>query len=312
MTAPPPASADRPARSLASGAWRPAPSGAGPVVRAAWVVVVLVGTAPAIVWDQLTGAVPSWLPVAQAGLLALALLAPAWWPVLRPLRRFTVIIAAMLALLTWVPRFGANRPVFGGSAFDVRMQAEQTGRLVVALAMIGVLFLLGYRRRDFFLTVGDLRAPIRPVRFLGFPGRDPWWKFGLIWSGGIAAALGVALYLSDPPGGGLATLVGLLPSVLIYAALNAFTEEMTYRAPMLAGLEPAVGSNQALWLAAVFFGIAHYFGTPGGLIGAALSVFMGWILGKAMIETRGLFWPWWIHFLSDTVIFTFVALSLVG
>ena len=42
-----------------------------------------------------------------------------------------------------------------------------------------------------------------------------------------------------------------------------------------------------------------------------LSVFMGWLLGKAMVETRGLFWAWWIHFLSDVVIFTFLAVTLL-
>jgi ABC-type antimicrobial peptide transport system permease subunit len=86
---------------------------------------------------------------------------------------------------------------------------------------------------------------------------------------------------------------------------------MTYRAPMLATLEPVVGGRNALWQSAVFFGVAHYFGIPGGLIGAALSIFMGWILSKAMLETRGLFWAWWIHFLSDVVIFTFVAVGLM-
>ena len=94
------------------------------------------------------------------------------------------------------------------------------------------------------------------------------------------------------------------------SALNAFSEEMTYRAPMLATLEPVVGGRHALWQAAVFFGVAHYFGIPGGLVGAVLSIFMGWMLSKAMLETRGLFWAWWIHFLSDVVIFSFIALGL--
>jgi membrane protease YdiL (CAAX protease family) len=62
----------------------------------------------------------------------------------------------------------------------------------------------------------------------------------------------------------------------------------------------------------MFFGIAHFFGTPGGLLGAALAVFMGWILGKAMVETRGLLWAWWIHFLGDVVVFVFLALELQG
>jgi hypothetical protein len=59
---------------------------------------------------------------------------------------------------------------------------------------------------------------------------------------------------------------------------------------------------------AVLFGTAHYFGM--GLAGAVLSVFMGWLLGKAMVETRGLFWAWWIHVLADIVIFTFLAATL--
>jgi membrane protease YdiL (CAAX protease family) len=284
-------------------------------VGAAWAVTLLVGAAPAIVADLLTGGVPSWLLPVQLALLLVLLVAGVRWPALRPLGRFAVAMSAMLILLFVVPRWDLGRPalqhLLGGGAFDARMQAEQTGKLLVAAAMVAVLLLLGLRRRDFYLAVGDLGAPIRPVRWLGFPRPDPWWRFGLVWSVGIAAGLAVALTLADPPSTGIGAVAGMMPSILIYAAVNALTEELTYRAPMLATLEPAVGGSQALWLSATFFGIAHYFGTPGGLTGAALSVFMGWILGKAMIETRGLFWAWWIHFLSDAVIFTFLGLALV-
>jgi len=31
-----------------------------------------------------------------------------------------------------------------------------------------------------------------------------------------------------------------------------------------------------------------------------------------MVETRGLFWAWWIHFLSDVAIFFFIAVTLIG
>jgi membrane protease YdiL (CAAX protease family) len=106
-------------------------------------------------------------------------------------------------------------------------------------------------------------------------------------------------------------VVPILPSILFYAALNAFNEEMTYRSPVLATLEPVGGSKQALWTAAYFFGIAHYFGTPGGLLGGILSIFMGWILGRGMVETRGLLWAWWIHFLADIAIFVFLAADLL-
>jgi hypothetical protein len=283
----------------------------------AWGVTLLISALPDILWDLLGGGASPWLPWAKLGLLvALTLAATAWRP-LRPLRNFFILMAAFFGLAELRPRIDFNLPflqaLFGNSVFDTRMQAEQTGKLAVALAMIVVLLVLGYKRRDFFLARGDLRAPIEPVRWLGFPKPDPWPSFALQWGFYIAAALAVVQYLGLRPSGEvLARVLPILPSILFYAALNAFNEEITYRAPMLAALEPVGGSRQALWMAATFFGVAHYFGTPGGILGGLLSIFMGWILGKGMLETRGLFWTWWIHFLSDVAIFTFLAAGLVG
>ena len=294
---------------------RPTPAGSRAVTGLAWIVLLLVSAAPAIVWTELTGVVPGWLFRAQIGVLIVVLLAGLAWPVARALRRFAVVMLALLLMLEALPHLDLTwqplQSLFGGTAFDDRMQAEQTGKLLITLAMIVVLLLLGYRRRDFFLALGSSRAPIRPVRWLGFPRPDPFWRFGIQWGFYIAAALAVALFLSSRSGAGwVQAVLPMLPAIVFYAALNAFHEEMTYRAPMLATLEPVEGSTPALGQAATFFGIAHYVGTPGGLLGAGLAVFMGWILGKAMVETRGLFWAWWIHFLSDVAIFTFIAADL--
>ena len=206
----------------------------------------------------------------------------------------------------------ALQNLFGANVFDLRMQAEQTGKLVITLAMLGLLLLLGYKRRNFFLAKGDLRALIQPVKILGFPKSEPWPKFGLIWAFGIASALGVVLFLGTRPSESqFLQLLPILPSIIFYAALNAFNEELFYRAPMLACLEPVGGSIQSLWMAAYFFGISHYFGVPSGIPGAMASIFMGWILSKAMLETRGLFWSWLIHIMSDIVIFSFLVMSMV-
>lgn len=285
-------------------------------VLASWALTVIASAAPAVVAVVLTGSVPVWLPAAQ-GVAALGLLIAATVrPSLRPLWRFAVVMAALtilLAVATWARiHLPWLQSAFGATAFDERMQAEQTGKLLVAFAMIVLLLGLGLRRRDIFLRLGDLTAAIRPVRMLGFPRPDSWRRFGLIWGFGIAAALFVAQFILVRPGAeDFVAVLPMLPGILFYAALNAFSEEMTYRAPMLATLEPSVGPRHALWQSAVFFGIAHYFGTPGGLAGAVLSIFMGWILSKAMLETRGLFWSWFIHFLADIAIFVFIGLALV-
>lgn len=282
----------------------------------AWVVTLLISTLPEIIWIELSGSSPAWLTYAKMGLLLALTLTTLVWQPLRPLRRFFLVMFAFFGLMELRLRVNFTWPalqaLFGNTVFDERMQAEQTGKLIVALVMIGVLLILGFKRHDFFLTRGNLRAPIEPVKLLGFPKPDPWPVFGLQWGLYIAIGLAIVQYFGlRPSGDSMLKVVPILPSILFYAALNAFNEEFTYRAPMLATLEPVGGSKQALWLSAYFFGIAHYFGTPGGLIGGLLSIFMGWILGKGMLETRGLFWTWWIHFLSDIAIFTFLTAALL-
>jgi len=294
----------------------PVPTSSRNLTITAWGIAILVSTLPDILWVECFGGSPPWLPYAKIGLLLILTLAALLWKRLCPLRNFFIILAAFFGLAELRPQINFTIPalqaLFGNSVFDVRMQAEQTGKLAIALAMIVVLFVLGYKRRDFFLARGDLRAPIEPVPLLGFPKPDPWSRFGLQWAIYIAAALAVIQYLSLRPGSDvMVKVLPILPSILIYAALNAFNEEFFYRSPMLATLEPIGGSRHALWMAAYFFGIAHYFGIPGGLAGGIASIFMGWILGKGMVETRGFVWTWWIHFLSDVAIFSFIAMILL-
>jgi hypothetical protein len=62
---------------------------------------------------------------------------------------------------------------------------------------------------------------------------------------------------------------------------------------------------------AVLFGMAHYYGVPYGFPGVILSGFLGWILSKAMIETKGFFWAWFIHFCQDILIFSFIIMGAV-
>ena len=266
----------------------------------AWFSIGLVSTLPEIIFIKFTGSEPVWLTFSKMGLLLAAGLVAFFWKPLRPLRNFFFALFVFFGLnqirLSIDFSLPTLRSIFGNNIFDIRMQAEQTGKFMIALVMILILFLLGYERSDFFMTLGNLRAPIKPVPLLGFPKSDPWPKFGLQWGFYIAAALAIVQYLGLQPDKELMLKVlPLLPSILFFAALNAFNEEILYRSPLLATLEPVAGSRNALWISAYFFGIAHYFGTPGGLVGGIASIFMGWILGKGMLETRGLFWSWWIH-----------------
>jgi hypothetical protein len=282
----------------------------------AWGTTLLASALPEIIWVQFTSLSYDWLTYAKMGLIVALILVSFAWTTLRPLRNYFIVLLAFFALNLLRLRVNFTLPalqqLFGHSIFDIRMQAEQTGKLAMSAAMITILLALGYSRRQLFLTRGNMTARIKPVPVLGFPKADPWPWFALQWGLYIAIALAVVQYLTLRPTGALMVRVlPILPSILFYAALNAINEELFYRVPALATLEPVAGGFQALWISAYFFGIAHYFGTPGGIIGGILSIFMGWILGKGMLETRGIFWSWWIHFLSDVAIFIFLAVSLL-
>lgn len=101
----------------------------------------------------------------------------------------------------------------------------------------------------------------------------------------------------------------LIPVILLVAALNAINEELPYRAALLSQFLPAVGKNQALWITTVLFGVGHFYGIPNGIIGVLMAGFLGWFMGKSILETKGIFWAWLIHFLQDIIVFSFLAMA---
>ena len=155
--------------------------------------------------------------------------------------------------------------------------------------MMVVLVLLGYRRQEFFLSSG---------------------AHGKLWIGsGVVAAViigaSILVYFqasstAPKPASGAAHY---LPLALVLAAMNAFAEEMLYRGVLLAPLLRQVTANQAVAMTAALFGIAHYHGTPSGFPGMALTFVAGWIFGLAMVETRSILLPWFLHFVPDAVIY---------
>ncbi len=143
----------------------------------------------------------------------------------------------------------------------------------------------------------------------GNPGR----AFGWIFAGcaGLAVAIPTILGIA-PSGATFLKALPLLPACLVLAAVNAFTEESYYRCSLLGTLHETIGRTPALLLTVVFFGLGHWlYGSPPGLLGAAMVGFLAWLIGKAMLETKGFLWSWFIHFVPDVVIFFSYALLFV-
>ena len=192
------------------------------------------------------------------------------------------------------------------------MLAEQLLKLVVTLVIIAFLFIWKKQREAFFLAKGDLDAPVEPIKWLGVNQGEKWSTFGRNLS--ILISLGTLAFLviaGRPPLDIAVQALPFLPAVLLAAAMNAFHEEMTYKASFLSMLEGPAGKQQALLLMAAFFGILHFYGIPYGVVGVLMATFLGWLLGKSMLETRGLFWAWFIHFIQDVLIFAFLAIGSI-
>jgi membrane protease YdiL (CAAX protease family) len=113
--------------------------------------------------------------------------------------------------------------------------------------------------------------------------------------------------LSQNPGAltDFSVVVPYLPIILLSAALNAFGEEGIYRAAPLATLLSPIGPKYALWMTAVWSGLGHYYGgDPVDSIGFVQAGLLGLLMGKAMLDMRGMCWSWLIHLVIDTVIFS--------
>jgi hypothetical protein len=282
-----------------------------------WGATLLISPLPNIIWQELIAPPTIWLFWSKMILLAALILLGFVWEVARPLRRYFVIFLVLYGAEELMGRLGRTplwQGWFGGVgvSFAVGMLGQQLRRLLVAFVMIIALFLLKRRRRDFFLATGRLDAVAKPVKWLGMDRPVSWARFGWILAGCISLGTLVFLAIAGRPS---LRLVGaalpLLPAVLLLATMNAFSEELNYRASLLATLEPVVGRQQSLLLTAAVFGLAHFYGVPYGVIGVIMSGFLGWILGKSVLETRGMFWAWFIHFCQDVLIFSFMAIGSV-
>jgi len=213
---------------------------------------------------------------------------------------------------SWIQGTPRWRSVFGGEhvSFGLGYLGLFIPDFGVAAAVLATLWLLKRRPSEFFLAVGRLDARIRPIRWLGIGEGKSWREFGWIFA--AAAGLGVMiptlLSMHFAPGA-LARAAPLLPACFAFAAINAFNEEVYFRVSLLSTLDGVIGTRHALLINVVFFGLAHWlYGSPPGLVGFAMTGFLAFLMGKSILETKGLAWAWFIHFVPDVVIFASYAI----
>jgi membrane protease YdiL (CAAX protease family) len=271
---------------------------------------------PDVIFKVVTGQVPVWLFWAKMAVIVCFTGLCFVWKTIRHLLPYAIIMSVFLAALglsewvrtsAWWANFLSDAP----SSFALDYLRPYLRDIGVTAIVLAALFLVKRRRSEFFLVKGQMDAPIAPIKWLGIREGKSWRTYGWIFA--IAAAVGVAFptFLALQPNTEiLAKIIPLLPAILIYAAVNAFNEELYFRATLLSTLPQAIGKNHAMLINMVFFGLAHYlYGSPPGLVGFLMTGFLAYLLGKSMLETKGFLWAWFIHFLPDVVIFASYAIA---
>ena len=286
-------------------------------VALAWGVTLLVSSLGDIVSFELTGVVPFWLFWAKTGLLG-ALILMSWrWEPMKALRSFFVMLMAITLLMranTWLLGSSGWTMWQNQQSFSVVAITAQSVETGVALLLIGMLFLLRKRRQQFFLVRGDVNIKVKPVKWLGQKSSSPLWRFGLVFTLVVIIAQFFMFILPlSPTSGTLHHLIPFIPTILLLAVANGFTEEITFRAAPISTVYEVTGKSNAIWMAAILFGLSHYIGgIPSGIPGVLTTTLLGWFFGKCMMDTKGFFLPWLFHALQDILPFTLMTLAAIS
>lgn len=220
-----------------------------------------------------------------------------------PMRRLMGVALAMIgtaALLALTLAIGQQ------TANDLgRYVLYQAAGLAVAALVVGGVVLLKGRRPE-FLRWGRLGDPARPIAVLGVKATDTWRTVGVTFAVIISAVTAMFLFLgyrSQVGGVGWSSWLLALAIAVPLSLTNALTEELITR---WAVVESMTGgwARYAPWVSALLFGSVHWFGIPGGPIGALMAGFLGWLMARSIQDVRGIGWAWIIHVCQDILVFT--------
>jgi membrane protease YdiL (CAAX protease family) len=183
----------------------------------------------------------------------------------------------------------------------------QVVQLLLALVVLGITYLLNPVNFIKFFQIGDLQTHIGKIGWLGINGNESWLEIAL--SIGVFITLGTVLFMFFQ----LRKLkvkfympLGLYVWVILFSAMNAFSEEAIFRVGIVSPLYGQLTIPVILIISGVMFGLPHYFGQPSGIIGVIMAGFLGWLLAMSLVDTQGLFLAWVIHFVQDLVIISSV------
>jgi len=204
------------------------------------------------------------------------------------------------------------KSTFNTASFAGNFGSSILLKIIGILPILAVLFLIFRSRSEFYLCIGDLKQKASRINWLGIKeNKITWGKLAII--SGLLISLGTILLtiitvtnVSEINGFG--NWLSYLPLILVLALANSFCEGLIFRSAIMATLKDELPKNQLVLIAALFFGISHFYGAPGGPLGVIMSGLLGWYMCRSMYETKGFVSSWMIHAMQDVVIFSTIFL----
>ncbi|MBM4762578.1 CPBP family intramembrane metalloprotease [Bacillus sp. B15-48] len=279
------------------------------------IIMLIASIVPKVILNETLGYVPVWLSFVQLFLLIIGCLFCFFVEGFKPFLKFAIILVTIILgelIIKSISKTSIWITLFEGESFIDHFGSSILLKLIMVIPVIFVLLLLLKSSKASYLTKGELSIKASKIGFLGIEdNRISWGKLSII--SGFLIALGTLLLtlftvtgLSVPSG--IDQLVVFFPVIILLALANSFCEGVIYRSAILGTLKEALPKNSVILIAAVFFGIAHYYGAPSGIVGVFMSGVLGWYLCRSMYETTGFAAAWFIHFLQDVVIFSTIYL----
>lgn len=214
-----------------------------------------------------------------------------------------VILASvfMIAMSSIIILTAMNLPYEG----ITRILSYEGILLFVSIGAIGICWMINKRKPE-ALQLGNINAKGKRNRLFLIKDQHSWRTTGIITTISITAVTSTFMIMgmvSMNKGFSHTFLISNLHWIILFSIVNAFGEEVIYRIIPFEIMKGETGQKVYPYVSGIIFGLAHFWGNPGGPFGVFVSGLLGFFLARSVVETKGSFWALLIHFLQDIVIF---------
>lgn len=219
---------------------------------------------------------------------------------------FIVVLTISLVIVSdWTNGF----VIFDNLSNSINKQIlYQSITLFGTIIFLLILRLVKRTKFQAYFRKGNISADILPEPLVGIKPKpnENWLHLGRDFTVIISGVTAIVIYfqLIRESGISIGNILNILPFSTVFALSNSFVEESITRLGVVVVLKDILKDRTIPLISALIFGTVHYWGNPGGFSGVIVAGFLGWLLTKSILETKGFFWAWLIHFLQDVIIFS--------